>query len=65
VTKLIGLSGSLRQRSFNSALLRMAVELMPPGTEMTVGSIRNIPLYDGDCVLKDLRGCGRAASCDP
>jgi len=48
VTKLIGLSGSLRQRSFNSSLLRAAVELMPQGAEMTVGSIRNVPLYDGD-----------------
>ncbi len=54
MTKLIGISGSLRGRSFNSALLRTAVELMPPGTEMTVGSIRNIPLYDGD--LEDAQG---------
>ena len=48
MTKLIGLSGSLRQRSFNSSLLTAAVELMPQGAEMTVGSIRNVPLYDGD-----------------
>ncbi len=48
MTKLIGLSGSLRQRSFNSSLLRAAVALMPQGAEMTVGSIRNVPLYDGD-----------------
>jgi NAD(P)H-dependent FMN reductase len=54
VTKLIGLSGSLRQRSFNSSLLRAAVELMPQGAEMTVGSIRDIPLYDGD--LEDSQG---------
>jgi len=54
VTKLIGLSGSLRQRSFNSSLLRAAVELMPQGAEMTVGSIRDIPLYDGD--LEDAQG---------
>jgi chromate reductase, NAD(P)H dehydrogenase (quinone) len=37
VTKLIGLSGSLRQHSFNSSLLRAAVELMPQGAEMTIG----------------------------
>ena len=54
MTKLIGLSGSLRQRSFNSSLLRAAIELMPQGAEMTLGSIRNIPLYDGD--LEDARG---------
>jgi chromate reductase, NAD(P)H dehydrogenase (quinone) len=54
VTQLVGLSGSLRQRSFNSSLLRAAVELMPPGAEMTVESIRNIPLYDGD--VEDTQG---------
>jgi NAD(P)H-dependent FMN reductase len=52
--KLLGLSGSLRQRSFNSSLLRAAVELMPQGAEMTIGSIRNIPLYD--CDLEDAQG---------
>jgi NAD(P)H-dependent FMN reductase len=48
VTKLIGVSGSLRQGSFNSALLRSAVDSMPSGAELTLGSIRGIPLYDGD-----------------
>ena len=48
MTKVIGLSGSLRQGSFNSALLREVVKSMPDGAELTVGSIRDIPLYDGD-----------------
>ena len=30
MTTIVGLSGSLRQASFNSALLRAAVALMPP-----------------------------------
>jgi NAD(P)H-dependent FMN reductase len=47
-TKLIGISGSVRKRSFNSSLLRAAVDMMPQGTEMIVRSIRDIPLYDGD-----------------
>lgn len=46
--RLIGLSGSLRQSSFNSSLLRAAATLMPDGSELIVGSIRGIPLYDGD-----------------
>lgn len=48
MTKLIGLSGSLREGSYNSALLRSAAGLMPEGAELTVESIRGIPLYDGD-----------------
>jgi NAD(P)H-dependent FMN reductase len=48
VTHLIGLSGSLRRGSFNTALLRAAVTAMPSGSELTIGSIRDIPLYDGD-----------------
>jgi NAD(P)H-dependent FMN reductase len=48
MTHLIGVSGSLRQGSFNSALLRAAVALAPAGAQLSVGSIRDIPLYDGD-----------------
>lgn len=51
--RIIGISGSLRQGSFNSALLRAAVGLMPDGATLEVGSIRGIPLYDGDVEAKD------------
>jgi NAD(P)H-dependent FMN reductase len=46
--ELIGLSGSLRRNSFNSALLRAAADLMPEGSTLSIESIREIPLYDGD-----------------
>jgi NAD(P)H-dependent FMN reductase len=48
MTTLIGLSGSLRKGSFNTALLRAAAELMPAGSALKVETIHGIPLYDGD-----------------
>ncbi len=46
--KLLGISGSLRKASLNSALLANAARLMPDGAEMVIGSIHGIPLYNGD-----------------
>jgi NAD(P)H-dependent FMN reductase len=45
---LIGLSGSLRKASLNTALLRAAADLMPSGSTLAVRMIHDIPLYDGD-----------------
>ncbi|NYS23869.1 NAD(P)H-dependent oxidoreductase [Rhodobacteraceae bacterium 2376] len=45
---LLGLSGSLRRASLNAGLLRAAAELTPEGTRVQIGSIRDVPLYDGD-----------------
>lgn len=46
--RIIGLSGSLRVGSYNAQLLRAAVGLAPSGMELVAGTIRGIPLYDGD-----------------
>jgi len=48
MTTILGLSGSLRTGSFNSALLRAAAASMPKDTALEIGTIRGIPLYDGD-----------------
>jgi NAD(P)H-dependent FMN reductase len=45
---IIGIAGSLREKSFNAALLRAAAGLAPAGTTIGIESIRGIPLYDGD-----------------
>jgi NAD(P)H-dependent FMN reductase len=46
--EIVGIAGSLRQGSFNRALLREAAELMPEGAVMNVLSIDAVPLYNGD-----------------
>ena len=48
MTTIVGISGSLRRDSFNTALLRAATAMMPDGAQLTIGSIRGIPLYDAD-----------------
>ena len=45
---LLGLSGSLRAGSYNTALLRAASVLMPVNSTLAVATLHGIPLYDGD-----------------
>ena len=51
--RLVGISGSLRAGSYNTALLRAAARLLPDGVAMEIGSIAGIPLYDGDVEAAD------------
>lgn len=48
MTTILGLCGSLRRASFNAGMLRAAQELAPEGVEIHIGSIAEIPLYNGD-----------------
>lgn len=46
--QLLGISGSLRRESFNTALLRAAAGLLPAGATLELRTLHDIPLYDGD-----------------
>ena len=49
IVRVLGISGSLRKGSFNTALLRAAIALArPAGVHIEVASIGEIPLYDED-----------------
>jgi NAD(P)H-dependent FMN reductase len=48
MTTIIGLSGSLRRGSFNTALLRAAAPLMPSDAVLQIHTLHDVPLYDGD-----------------
>ena len=46
--RILGLSGSLRQASFNTALLNACKDLMPEGSTLDARTLHGVPLYDGD-----------------
>jgi chromate reductase len=48
VVKTLGISGSLRQGSYNTALLRAAAELLPEGMTLEIADIAQFPLYNED-----------------
>ena len=48
MARIVGISGALRRESFNASLLRAAVSVVPAGSSIEIGSIRDIPLYDYD-----------------
>src|SRR5258708_5640859 len=45
---ILGISGSLRKGSYNSAALRAAQELAPAGVTIQIADISQIPLYNED-----------------
>ena len=46
--KILGISGSLRKNSYNTAALRVCEELMPAGMKMTYARIDDLPLFNQD-----------------
>ncbi len=48
MTNILGIAGSLRKGSFNSAALRAAQELAPVGMTIEIFDIGAIPLYNED-----------------
>ncbi len=67
--RVLGISGSLRRGSLNSALLRAAAERLPAGTELVeFEGLADVPPYDEDVELaatpaavEELRGAVRGA----
>jgi chromate reductase len=69
VVRVLGISGSLRKASLNTALLRAAMAQAPPSLQIEVARIDDIPLYDEDvraqgfpASVEKLRG--QIAACD-
>jgi len=52
--EIVGISGSLRKGSFNTALLRAAAELAEAPVRVSVHRLVGIPVYDGD--VEDAEG---------
>ncbi|MGH2499539.1 MAG: NADPH-dependent FMN reductase, partial [Candidatus Limnocylindria bacterium] len=46
--RILGISGSLREGSYNRALLRAAAGLLPDGSRLETCEIREIPPFDQD-----------------
>jgi chromate reductase len=58
--RVLGISGSLRRDSHNTALLRAAGQLLPPGAELRLWEdLKAVPPYDAD---DDYGLIGRAES---
>jgi NAD(P)H-dependent FMN reductase len=53
MTRILGISGSLRAGSYNTALLRAAQEAAGDGVALDAATLHGIPLYDGDVEARD------------
>lgn len=46
--QILGISGSLRAKSLNSALIRAAAKIAPQGVEISLYDLNDLPMYNGD-----------------
>jgi chromate reductase len=46
--RLVGISGSLRKGSFNTMLLKTAIELLPANITIEILSFADLPMYNAD-----------------
>ena len=53
MTRILGISGSLRAGSFYTALLRAAQQVAGDGIAFDAVTLHGIPLYDGDAEARD------------
>ena len=53
MTRILGISGSLRAGSFNTALLRAAQQVAGVGIDLEIATLHGIPLYDADAEARD------------
>jgi chromate reductase, NAD(P)H dehydrogenase (quinone) len=53
MTRLLGISGSLRAGSYNTALLHAALARLPGSVQLEIATLHGIPLYDGDVEGRD------------
>ena len=56
---ILGISGSLRRGSYNTALLRVAGEHLPDGASLEVYDIAPLPMYNADLEGESLPGPAR------
>ncbi|MCM0021212.1 MAG: NAD(P)H-dependent oxidoreductase [Tagaea sp.] len=48
MTKIVGIAGSLRAKSYNRALLAYAARTAPPGMTIEIFDLKPIPMFDQD-----------------
>ncbi len=53
MTRILGISGSLRTGSFNTSLLRAAQAVAGDGIQFDTATLHGIPLYDADLEARD------------